>query len=51
MTEGIIYSFPCICKDGQWKIVEGLEVGEKQKGMMKVSEDELNEEKKLALGN
>jgi len=22
--EGLIYSFPCICKNGEWQIVSGL---------------------------
>lgn len=26
ITEGLIYSFPCTCKNGDWQIVEGLDV-------------------------
>jgi malate dehydrogenase len=26
IAEGLIYSFPCVCKDGDWEIVQGLEI-------------------------
>jgi malate dehydrogenase len=45
ITEGLIYSFPCQCKDGDWKIVQGLEVGEFSKAKMKATEQELVEER------
>ena len=25
---GLIYSFPCRCQDGEWEIVQGLEISE-----------------------
>jgi malate dehydrogenase len=28
ITEGLIYSFPCTCQDGDWKIVQGLEIND-----------------------
>ena len=45
ITEGLIYSFPCRCKDGEWEIVQGLEVGEFSQAKMKATEQELVEER------
>ena len=41
ITEGLIYSFPCRCKDGEWEIVQGLSINEFSRGKMKATEDEL----------
>jgi len=27
IPDGLVFSFPCICKDKQWKLVEGIDVG------------------------
>lgn len=45
---GLLYSFPCKCSGGEWEIVGGLSVSDFGKGKMKVTEDELADEKKLA---
>ncbi len=45
ITEGLIYSFPCRCKDGEWSIVQGLEVGDFSRGRMEATEQELKEER------
>lgn len=45
ITEGLIYSFPCRCKDGQWEIVQGLDIGEFSQGRMAATEQELTEER------
>ena len=45
ITEGLIYSFPCRCKDGKWEIVQGLSVGEFSEVKMKATETELTEER------
>ena len=42
---GLIFSFPCQCKAGQWKIVQGLEVGELSQAKIDATEQELREEK------
>lgn len=42
---GLIYSFPCICKDGDWQIVQGLEISEFSREKMKATEKELAEER------
>jgi malate dehydrogenase len=45
ITEGLIYSFPCRCKDGEWEIVQGLDIGEFSQGRMAATEQELTEER------
>ncbi|MAT52345.1 MAG: malate dehydrogenase [Porticoccaceae bacterium] len=45
IAEGLIYSFPCVCQNGDWQIVQGLEIGEFSAGRMKATEQELSEER------
>ena len=45
IDEGLIYSFPCVCKDGDWEIVQGLEISEFSREKMKATETELQEER------
>lgn len=45
IEKGLIYSFPCRCKDGSWDIVQNLEVGEFSQARMKATEAELIEER------
>lgn len=45
IAEGLIYSFPCVCKNGDWSIVQGLPVNEFSTGRMKATEQELAEER------
>jgi malate dehydrogenase len=45
IQEGLIYSFPCVCKDGDWEIVQGLELNEFSVDKMKATEKELAEER------
>jgi len=45
IAEGLIYSFPCRCADGQWTIVQGAEVGDFSRGKMAATEKELTEER------
>ena len=47
--EGIMFSFPCTCKDGKWEIVQGLTLDDRSKEKLKVTGDELVEEKALAM--
>ena len=49
VASGIIYSFPTICKNGEWEVVNGLEVNEFSRKKLKATEDELLEERKMAL--
>jgi malate dehydrogenase len=41
VPEGIISSFPCVCKDGNYEIVQGLEIGEFSRGKIDASAAEL----------
>jgi malate dehydrogenase len=45
ITEGLIYSFPCSCVDGDWEIVQGLNINEFSRSKMSATEQELTEEK------
>ncbi|MCL4138734.1 UNVERIFIED_CONTAM: hypothetical protein GTU68_005076 [Idotea baltica] len=45
ITEGLIYSFPCVCKDGDWTIVQGLDINDFSRGKMSATEQELTEER------
>ena len=42
---GIIYSFPCVCENGDYRIVQGLEIDEFSRGRMDATEAELREER------
>lgn len=42
---GIIYSFPCVCENGDYRIVPGLEIDEFSRVRMDASADELREER------
>ncbi len=44
ITEGLIYSYPVVCKNGDYEIVQGLEINDFIAGKMKESEAELLEE-------
>ena len=46
ISEGIIYSFPVVCKDGVFEIVQGLEMNEFSEDCLRASEAELLEERK-----
>ena len=45
IAEGLIYSFPCRCKNGEWSIVQGVEVGDFSREKMLATEKELTEER------
>lgn len=45
IQEGLIYSFPCVCKDGDWEIVQGLDINEFSREKMSATEAELAEER------
>jgi malate dehydrogenase len=45
ITEGLIYSFPCRCANGDWNIVQGAEVGEFSQAKLTATEQELTEER------
>lgn len=45
IAEGLIYSFPCTCANGDWQIVQGLEINAFSQDRMDATEQELLEEK------
>ena len=45
IEEGIIYSYPCVCRDGDFEIVQGLEIDEFSRSRMDATEAELREER------
>ncbi len=42
---GVIYSYPCVCKNGDYEIVQGLEIDDFSRERMTVTETELREER------
>lgn len=45
IEKGLIYSFPVVCKNGDWEIVQGLEINEFSRAKMQATEKELQEER------
>ena len=45
IEEGLIYGFPCVCKDGDWQIVPGVALNDFSKERMAATETELKEER------
>ena len=50
IDNGICYSYPCNVVNGEWKIVDGLEINSFSREMMQKNEKELQGERKMALG-
>ena len=45
VADGLIYSFPCTCDNGDWSIVEGLDINDFSRAKMIATEKELLEER------
>ncbi|MCW8127186.1 malate dehydrogenase [Microbulbifer halophilus] len=45
IQEGLIYSFPCTCKNGDWEIVQGVDINDFSRKKMTATEQELAEER------
>jgi malate dehydrogenase len=45
IAEGVIYGYPVTCKNGQYQIVQGLEINEFSRARMDATEAELREER------
>jgi len=45
IDKDIIYSFPIVCENGQWREIEGLEISDFSRQRMQVTEQELLDEK------
>jgi len=50
VPEGLISSFPVVCKDGQYEIVQGLEINEFSRARIDASVNELAEERDAVKG-
>ena len=45
VSEGLTYSFPVTCKNGEYEIVQGLEIDEFSRERMEITQKELEEER------
>ncbi|HXV10235.1 MAG TPA: malate dehydrogenase [Burkholderiales bacterium] len=45
IPEGVIYGYPCVCRDGKPEIVKGLDVSDFSRGRMMATLKELHEER------
>ncbi|NHN35861.1 malate dehydrogenase [Pseudomaricurvus alcaniphilus] len=45
IEKGLIYGYPCVCKDGDWSIVQGIDINEFSRAKMTATETELKEER------
>lgn len=45
IEKGLIYSFPCVCEDSGWSIVQNLKIGEFSRQKMTATETELRQER------
>ena len=45
IPEGLMFSFPCTCKDGDYSIVQGLEIDEFSQSKLDATQKELEEER------
>jgi len=48
--DGLIYSFPVVINNGEWKIVDNLEFSDGVDQELKLTADELLGERSIALG-
>ena len=47
VKEGLIFSYPVTTENGQWKIVEGLEISQESRAMIENTEKELEQERDM----
>jgi malate dehydrogenase len=45
IAPGVVYSYPCTCRDGRWEIVQGLAIDDFSRQRMAATEQELREER------
>ena len=45
VPEGLVSSFPCVCREGDWEIVQGLEIDDYSRAKIDVSVAELEDER------
>ncbi len=49
IPEGLVYSYPCVCKNGDFEIVQGLDINEFSRSKMDATAKELAEERDAVL--
>ncbi len=49
IPEGLVYSYPCVCKDGDFEIVQGLDINEFSRSKMDATAKELADERDAVL--
>jgi malate dehydrogenase len=49
VPEGLVFSFPCTCKDGKWTIVDNIPISHFSQGKIDTTAKELQTEKEAAL--
>ncbi len=47
VNPGLIFGFPCVCKDGDYKIIEGIEFDKFSEDKIKITLDELKSEAEM----
>jgi len=45
IAEGVMYGYPCVCKNGQYEIVKGLDISDFSRARMEATLRELHEER------
>jgi malate dehydrogenase len=45
IAPGVVFSYPCICRNGDYEIVQGLPVDEFTRGKLDATDRELREER------
>jgi malate dehydrogenase len=45
IEEGVIYSYPCICRGGEYEIVQGLQINDFSRERMSATDREMREER------
>lgn len=45
IEEGLVYSFPCVCNNGNWEIVQGLDIDPFSRSRIQLTEQELKDER------
>jgi len=48
IPKGVVYSFPCVCSNGEYQIVQGLKIDEFSRNLMRITAEELQAEAKEA---
>jgi malate dehydrogenase len=48
VQKGIVFSFPCTCRNGEWSVKTNIEIDDESRRLIKLSEQELIEERLAA---